>query len=72
MQKKTLQAMLKIYDEKLKELLTEQEYLEFAAKTARMTFAAEVMQCKDEGFKNFVFSNWDEITGSGTPGGDAE
>lgn len=62
MNEKTLTRMLKLYEEKLREYMTEKEYGQFAEKVSRMAFAADVMESPNEDFKKMVFENWDAIT----------
>ena len=62
MNEKTLTRMLKLYEEKLREYMTEKEYGQLAEKVSRMGFAADVMESPNEDFKKMVFENWDAIT----------
>ena len=59
---KTLTNALKMYEEKLKEYMGEDEYTEFAHYVAKMTFFAEMCACPNDEFKRFVFEHWGEIT----------
>ena len=62
MNEKVLTAMLKMYEEKLKEYMTEEEYKQFSEQVAKTTFFAEVMCSSNEEFKQTVIENWDSIT----------
>ena len=62
MNEKMLSEIIKIYDEKLKELMPENEYTKFVESVAKTAFAAEIMLSPNEDFKKMVFENWDEIT----------
>lgn len=59
---KYLTAMLKLYEDKLKEYMTSSEYSEFAEQVARTVFLAEVMDSPSEEFRQTVIDHWDEIT----------
>lgn len=59
---KYLTAMLKMYEDKLKEYMTSSEYAEFSEKVARTVFLAEVMDSPSEEFRQTVIDHWDEIT----------
>lgn len=62
MTEKTVHRILKMYEEKLREYMSPQEYRQFSERVARMTFAADVMESPNEDFKRMVFENWDAIT----------
>lgn len=59
---KTLTAMLKMYEDKLKEYMTKEEYAKFSEEVAKTTFLAEVLASPNDEFKKMVVDNWDEIT----------
>lgn len=62
MNEKTLLAILKMYEEKLKEYMTEGEYKQFSEQVAKTTFFAEVMSSPNDEFKQMVLDNWESIT----------
>ena len=55
---------IKLYEAKLQEYMTMDEYMAFAQEVAKLTFFAEVNESPSEEFKKMVFDNWDFITGS--------
>jgi hypothetical protein len=62
MDEKSLIAMMKIYENKLKEYMTEEEYTQFSEQVAKTVFLAEVLASPNDEFKKIVADNWDEIT----------
>lgn len=50
------------YEKKLRELMTEEDFMAFATDVARRAFRKEIEQSPSEEFKKMVFDNWDEIT----------
>ena len=62
MNEATLMSALKMYENKLKEYMSEKEYLEFSEKVAKTTFLAEVLASPNEEFKKMCLDNWDKIT----------
>lgn len=63
MNEKAYLEMLREYEKKLKEYMTEEEYQAFATMIAKKVFFAEVMASPNKEFKDMVFDNWDWITG---------
>ena len=57
-----LMEALKMYEAKLREYMTEQEYKEFVETVSKTIFLAEVMTSPSEEFKKIVAEHWDEIT----------
>ena len=55
MDEKSLIAMMKMYENKLKEYMTEEQ-------VAKTVFLAEVLASPNDEFKKIVADNWDEIT----------
>jgi len=62
MNREQLMAVIKMYEEKLKEFMTDKDYMEFCAKVAKTVFLAEIMSFPDGEFKDFVLDNFDLIT----------
>ena len=62
--KATLHMIAKM-ESKLRELMGEKAYAEFAIKTAKESFMIDVTTMKDGDFKDFVLENFDEITEMG-------
>ena len=68
-----MMQVLKIYDDKLKELMSEDDYDEFSQLTAKALFLHQIQECQDPDFKNFALEHFDEITNinlSNLKGGD--
>ena len=61
-EEKLLTETLRMYEQKLKEYMTEQEYKEWSEMVAKTLFLAEVMASPNEDFKKMVAEHWDEIT----------
>lgn len=61
-EEKLLTETLRMYEQKLKEYMTEQEYKEWSEMVAKTLFLAEVMASPNEDFKKMVARNWDFIT----------
>ena len=59
----TLMFFLRKYEEKLKELMTEEELMKFTAEIAKEGFRREVESAPDGGFRQFCLDHFDEITG---------
>ena len=66
MSEKYLTTMLKMYEDKLKEYMTEEEYKEFAVMVAKKFFFDEVCDMPKSDFKDFILDSWDTITGEAT------
>ena len=56
------ELIAKEYEKKLKELMSEKEFTEFAADVARKLFKQELEGMKDGEFKDFALANFDAIT----------
>ena len=54
--------MLKRYEEKLKELMTEEEYFEFSKSVAKEAFFNELSRLPEGDFKDFALDNFQHIT----------
>lgn len=50
------------YEKKLKELMGEKEFADFATNVAKEAFREEIKGMADGGFKDFCLENFDEIT----------
>lgn len=59
-----LMLMLRRYEEKLKEYMTEEEYHEFATQVAKEAFFQELTRMPDSDFKDFTIDNFHHITGT--------
>lgn len=57
-----LMQIIKLYEDKLKELMPEAEFRAFIEQTARATFLSEVMAMPDGEFKQTIIDNWSAIT----------
>ena len=57
--------MLKMYEEELRSRMPTNEFKAFATKVAKTTFLAEVMASPNEGFRDTVLENWEDITKEG-------
>lgn len=55
-----------LYEEKLKELMTQVEFKTFSVEVAKKVFRAEIEGMKDGDFKDFCIDNFDKITGDKT------
>ena len=55
-----------LYEEKLKELMTQVEVKTFSVEVAKKVFRAEIEGMKDGDFKDFCIDNFDNITGDKT------
>lgn len=55
-----------LYEEKLKELMTQVEFKTFSVEVAKKVFRAEIEGMKDGDFKDFCIDNFDNITGDKT------
>lgn len=62
--KATLHMISKM-EAKLRELMGEKAYAEFAVQIAKESFLIDVTTMKDGDFKDFVMENFDEITDMG-------
>lgn len=58
-----LMTMLRMYEEKLSEYMTEEERSRFARKVAKKAFREEVDSMEDGEFKTFIIDNIDTIMG---------
>ncbi len=54
--------ILIVWEEKLRNLLGDKKYAEFAAEVAKEAFSRFVMESPSKEFRDFVFKNWDMIT----------
>ena len=63
MSEKTMLALIKIYDDKLKELMSLEEYTDWARETARQTFKIEIEGMAPSEFKELVQQNLHTILG---------
>lgn len=55
-----------LYEEKLKELMTQVEFKTFSVEVAKKVFRAEIEGMKDSDFKDLCIDNFDNITGDKT------
>lgn len=62
MNEKAYIAMLIMYENKLKEYMSEEEYTKFSEEVAKGVFLAEVLASPNDEFKKMVADNWDAIT----------
>lgn len=62
MNEKIYSAMLKMYENKLKEYMTEEEYKKFAKEVAKTVFLAEIEERPDDEYKKMLNEIWDAIT----------
>lgn len=62
---KVLEYMLKRYEEKLEELLGEEELDKLATEIARGAFRARIEAMPPSGFRDFCLENFEKITGGG-------
>lgn len=53
-----------LYEEKIKEIMTDKEFGAFSTEVAKKVFRQSVEELHNEEFKQFVFDNWDYITGA--------
>ena len=60
---KYLSMMLKRFEEKLKELMGEEEYAKFSTEVAKEAFFAELTDMPEGDFKDFCLDNFNMITG---------
>jgi len=59
----SLKFMMNRMDEKLRELMTKEEYTEFSRQIAKESFRIELESMADGDFKDFCLENFDTITG---------
>lgn len=59
----TIMFFLRKYEEKLKELMGEEELAKFTAEIAKEGFRREVENMPDGGFRQFCLDHFGEITG---------
>lgn len=59
----SLKYMMNRMDEKLRELMTKEEYVEFSSQIAKESFRIELENMADGDFKDFCLGNFDAITG---------
>lgn len=52
------------YEDKLKELMTETEFMEFSTELAKELFAEELSAMADGEFKVMILEHFDDITGT--------
>ena len=62
MNEQALREVLKLYEQKLQEYMTEDEYAAFSTQVSKLVFYAEVMRSPNDEFKEMVLGNWDAIT----------
>lgn len=62
MSEKYLSMMIKRMEEKLKELMGEEEYIKFSREVAKETFFAECSDLPEGDFKDFCIDNFQFIT----------
>ena len=55
-------TIIREYENKLKELMSEKEFAKFAKEVAKKSFKADVDSMEDGEFKNFVLDNFNKIT----------
>lgn len=55
---------LKLYEKKLQEIMSKEEFEAFSTEVAKKVFRQSVEELHNEEFKQFVFDNWDYITGA--------
>lgn len=60
---KQMIALTKLYEAKLKEVLSSEEFAEFNETAAQALFIDEMSDHPDPDFKKFVFDNLDKIFG---------
>lgn len=58
-----LNKVIKMFEDKLRQGISEQEYVEFSKAVATIMFIDEVQASPSEDFKKFVAENWEKITG---------
>lgn len=63
MNEKTMLALIEIYDKKLKELMSPDDYTAWSIETARKIFKIEIDGMAPSEFKDFVRGNLDKIIG---------
>ena len=61
MNEKYLTFVLKQYENKLKEYMTDEEYFEFATEVSREGFKMEVESLEEGEFKNLILENFNKI-----------
>lgn len=54
--------MMKRFDEKLRELMTPEDYTAWSIDVAKGMFYAEIDESPESEFKDFVLKNWEKIT----------
>lgn len=59
---KMLMFMLKKYEQKLKEYMTEAEFATFVINIAKEAFKQELDRMEDSDFKKFCLDNFEKIT----------
>lgn len=63
MNEKTYLYMIQRLENKLREYMTDQEYMDFSIEIAKETFMREVDNMVDSDFKDFCIENFEQITG---------
>lgn len=63
MNEKTMLALIEIYDKKLKELMSPDDYTAWSIETAQQIFKIEIDGMAPSEFKDFVHQNLDKIIG---------
>lgn len=63
MSEKAYLQMIKRLEDKLREYMTEQEYMDFSIQIAKEAFAIEVDDMAESDFKDFCIDKFDLITG---------
>ena len=67
-----LSLIIRRYDEKLKELMPEKDYLEWSVAVAKESFFMECTKLPDGEFKEFVLDNFKKIVGDENNGMDTD
>ena len=57
-----LMKLCKMYEEKLIELMGKKKYYKFSTECAKSLFIDDVCSMENNGFKQFILDNFDEIT----------
>ena len=63
MNEKTYLYMIQRLENKLREYMTDQEYMDFSIEIAKETFMREVDNMGDSDFKDFCIENFEQIKG---------
>ena len=57
-----LMELVKMYDEKLKEMMSDADYIKWSTETAKELFKLDIERMEDNDFKDFCKSHFDKIT----------